>query len=267
MFLNPFTSKVSANNLALTFEDKSALQPVETTCLPTKIKALRNQADGLEAKLNTDLAKIWAFFGGDRQEAYYQKKMLSYSFLKHVDAIRYPKPQYGDKQRNFALGRAFEDMLTDCLDVSLFPNLETSDFIALQKMCEYAKQDAWISDYLTNYQTQVEREGVVKGYKVKGKLDFLNTEVGIGADLKSTSAKTLNGFLKACYDFGYYTQGYIYQQIEPEIKDYIISGVCKSYPAVYSVPMTPADFQAGERELDRLLENLNYYGLDAHFKA
>ena len=113
------------------------------------------------------------------------------------------------------------------------------------------------------------KEGAIKGYKFKGRIDFWNKKTlaeGIASDLKSTSAKTLKAFLRACLEFGYYTQGYIYSELI-SVSTYIISGVCKSYPAVYTVQMSKTDFATGEKELDRLLENLNYYGIADYFKA
>lgn len=226
-----------------------------------------------EMKKEADLSQIWAFFGEQNDRGLYGSNTghLSFSFLKHVDNIRNPKFQHpnNNKERNFALGRAFEDMLTDCIDVGKFPDLTTDDFQNLEKMCEYAQSDEWISRYLQEFETQKEVEGVIKDFKFKGRIDFWNKKTlaeGIASDLKSTSAKTLNAFLRACIDFGYYTQGYIYSELIG-VSTYIISGVCKSYPAVYTVQMSKTDFATGEKELDRLLENLEYYNIAHHFKV
>jgi hypothetical protein len=269
---NPFAKKESASNLALSFETKTAVMPEmsDNAPLPKRIEALRKQATDLEVKLKSDLEKIWSFFGGDRQEAYYQKRVLSYSFLKHVENVRYSKPQYGDKQRNFDLGMAFEDMLTDCLNVAKFPNLTTDDFLQLQRMCEVAKKNEWIIDFLQNCDMQKEFEGVIKGYKFKAKLDFYNRELDYIGDLKTTSAQTLNAFKKACIDFGYYTQGVIYGNLantEPIEDFYIIAGVSKKKDLVFIVSMNESDCEVGNKDLDHLLENLTYFGIADNFKA
>jgi hypothetical protein len=219
----------------------------------------------LEAqKFENDLQKIWAFFGGDRQEAYYSKKMLSYSFLKHVDSIRFEKQSFGNKERNFALGRAFEDMLTNCLNEAKFPDLTTEDFLQLQKMCEYAKQDKNIAYFLKCGMLQVEFETTYKGFKIKGKRDF--QAISSAMDIKTTSCVTQKAFEKACIDFGYLVQGVIYSQ-DVEINEYFICGVSKKKDAVFTVKMQPEHFEQGAQELDRLLENLAYYGIADYFKA
>lgn len=224
-------------------------------------------------KLKSDLEKIWAFFGKMNARGVYGSfdNRLSFSFLKHVDSVRNPKPVYpnNSKQRNFALGRAFEDMLTDCLDVGKFSDLTTDDFQNIEKMCAYAKTCTELIDFLNDYETQVEFVGTIKGYKVKGKLDFFkggNLATARAGDLKTTSAKSHKAFLRACLDFGYYTQGYIYCKLA-HVDNYIIAGVCKSMPAVFIVNMNKSDFEAGEKEFDRLLENLEYYDIAHHFKT
>lgn len=266
---NPFENKVSAKSLALTFENKTPVL-AEPTSIPERIAALRKQADDLQNKLENDLEKIWAFF--DRKDAneYTSKKMLSYSLLKHVDSVRFSKKEWGDKQRNFNLGRAFEDMLTDNLDVAEFPNLETDDFKNLQRMCEYAKKNSWIKVFLSDCEMQKEFIGEIKGYKFKAKADFYNRECDYIGDLKTTSAQTLTAFQKACIDFGYYTQGVIYSSLAgtESLEDfYIIVGVSKKTEAVFTISMNESDCELGYKELDRLLENLAYYGIAEQFKV
>jgi hypothetical protein len=164
-------------------------------------------------------------------------------------------------------------MLTDCLNEAKFPDLTTEDFLQLQKMCEVAKANEWITDFLQNCETQKEFEGVIKGYKFKAKLDFYNREVDYIGDLKTTSAQTLNAFKKACIDFGYYTQGVIYISLAnvaytQYLEDfYIIAGVSKKKDIVFVVSMTLSDYEIGNKELDRLLENLAYYDIADYFRA
>lgn len=270
---NPFANKVSPENLGLTFENKEPVLPALPNCLPAKIESLRKQANALEAQLNNEIAQIWAFFDDRKdEEAYYQKRVLSYSFLKHVDSVRNPKFQHpnNNKERNFALGRAFEDMLCENLNVSKYPDLTIDDFQNLERMCLVANANDWIVDFLQNCEKQKEFEGVIKGYKFKCRCDFYNREIDYVGDLKTTSATTFSAFKKACIDFGYYTQGVIYSALAQteSIEDfYLIAGVSKKKDVVFIVSMEEEDCDTGNKELDRLLENLTYYGIDSYFKA
>jgi hypothetical protein len=268
MVVNPFENKTSASNLVLVFENKTAVMPEQPTNLRAEIDRLRGKANELEAKLQSDLDKIWAFFGNGSQDAYYSKKMISYSFLKYVDSIRFEKQSFGNKERNFALGRAFEDMLTDCLDLRKYPDITTEDQKQVASWVETAKTNETLSFFLKNGETQKEFEFILKGYIFKIRLDFfIEYEIfNTGLDTKTTSAKTQNAFLKACQDFGYYTQGYIYSQ-GANLFDYIILGTSKKIACNFEVKMSNENFAEGEKELDRLLENLAYYDIADYFRA
>lgn len=265
---NPFAKKESVSNLALSFETKTAVMPEmsDNAPLPKRIEALRKQATDLEVKLKSDLEKIWSFFKKYPSE-YWQDLRLSYSFLKFLDDLRFPKPNwYGDSESRFRVGRAFEDLLTNCYEPANFSDITDEELQLAKKLAkraQYCEELVWAVE---NCEYQKSFVGVIHGYKVKGKLDFWHHTKKDATDLKSTRAKNYAEFYSDCEEFGYMMQGYLYAGVSGA-ETYKTIGTSKKLLANFVVEFGDVEYEKGEKEFLRLLENLKFFGIEKHFLA
>jgi hypothetical protein len=241
-----------------------ALYAQKTGILSAEQLRYQIKAQNFEA----DLDKIWAFFNRYGDKGYYSIKKLSYSFLKHVDNIRYPEKSYwfGDSTLRFEKGKAFEDILTGKFDRELFSLLSNEDILEVQKWVSRAYACPEIMEAVDNYEQQFVANGIFEGYKVKGKLDFYKPATQHALDTKTTKHKTQRNFYKQCVDMGYFVQGVLYMQIAPAQR-YTIVGTSKVSLANFLVEMGEAEIKIGQEQLALLLENLEYYGIQQYFEA
>jgi hypothetical protein len=220
----------------------------------------------LEAQKEVQLSKIWSFFDKYTSE-YWREKRLSYSFLKFLDELRYPKPNwYGDSESRFRVGRAFEDLLTHCYNPENYTDITEAELQLAEKLTKRAQYCEPLMEAVANYEYQKTFEGVLFGYKFKCKLDFWHHTKRDVKDLKSTKEDTEKGFYKACEAFGYFTQGVIYKGVSGA-ETYSTIGTSKRILANFVVEFGSAEYEKGKKELLRLLENLEYFGISQYFKA
>lgn len=228
-----------------------------------KEAGLLSFADIREKQLND---QIWAFFH-KREDSYYNEKRVSYSFLKHLENVRIGKSSFMKSDfKPFVLGRCFEDMFTDRFNVNRYLDLTADELTMVSTWCETAKCDANIKAVYIDSVPEIQKEHnkVWNGLNWKCKTDAeLSNEV---FDLKTTSAKTEKEFLQACEKFGYFGQGYVYLELTGA-KAYTLFGVSKKVNEVFTIQLSKEQIEAGKEEVERLLTNIDHFGIRKEFEG
>ncbi|MGL5133075.1 MAG: PD-(D/E)XK nuclease-like domain-containing protein [Planktothrix sp.] len=214
--------------------------------------------------------EIWAFFDRDRTETYYQKKAVSYSFLKHLERLATGKSGFkSNNYKPFLLGRAFEDMFTDRFNATHFPTLIIQVLNECRKWVDNAMKNEYVNEYYFGEEKpEIQKETIRewRGLLWKCKTDAESSNQIV--DLKTTSAKSEAEFIKACVKFGYFTQGYVYMMLTGK-PNFTLLGVSKKVSDVFNVSLNIYSETAkeAESELDRLLGYLDYFGIRKEFEV
>lgn len=211
--------------------------------------------------------KIWQFFKRPNNDPYYHKKALSVSFLSHLERIDTNKDRFiSNNYKPFAMGRAFEDMFTDCFNPQHYSDLTIEDLNEVRLWVDTAEADINVRTVYrdTTPKMQVEHWGVIDGLQWKCKTDAeLSNEI---FDLKTTSAKSEAEFLKSCERFGYYEQGWVYLELSGA-KRFTLFGISKKVKKVFTVCLAKEDLQIGKEKIYEKLKLLDKYGIREHFRA
>lgn len=196
------------------------------------------------------------------------KTHLSFNLLTKINEIRYPRDdKYSKPQGRYAVGRYYESMLTGDKFEGDIP--AKADQVMVAQMVENALQnnslEAWLLSPCAIRQKHV--QGVMNGFRVHGYMDFYS-DCGIimGAENKTTKERTLNGFIKSCETWYYFAQMHIYKVCgNLETFEYFVSS--KINKKLFHFLPEPQHFERGKTLFEKLLENLAYYNVEAHFKA
>ncbi|MGL4781719.1 MAG: PD-(D/E)XK nuclease-like domain-containing protein [Bacteroidales bacterium] len=210
------------------------------------------------------LQQIWQPYEGREKPTH-----LSGWLLGHIDKIR-----QGGKiwisEKAFDFGKAFEEYLTKNTieKTERYPTLDISDFDTIAQCARKARESELLMEAVGGWEQQTKLDGVRFGYRVKGRTDFMKPDKSRIVELKTTKAKSRNEFIRACHDFGYFAQGWLYCQLSGAPR-YTIIAIPKN-PSIYGyweVEMTAENFVEGEATIARQIQNLVYYGIEKQFKV
>lgn len=104
--------------------------------------------------------------------------------------------------------------------------LDAEEEKLLKAMLKRLNSDKELMAYYRQAKKEIVTVKPVFGAYVKVTLDLKNNKKRSGKDLKSTSATTLDGFIKSAHDYNYFKQAAIYMEAE-ELDEFEFIGISK----------------------------------------
>jgi hypothetical protein len=203
-------------------------------------------------------------------DTYYLRSEVSNSTLSEVKKLLYPDFVFIDPTNAYRFGNLLDAMITEKeklnhfkLTVSdykepftkelwnkakLMTNNAHSDVVteSLLKMSEFQK--IFVKEVFFDY------NGFKFSLMMRCKFDMWMPDLGWGADIKSTAAKSHKQFVDACYHFDYDRSRVLYMMLSGAKKDMII-GISKEKPhEVFKIPIIENDdfYNSGMQKLVEL---------------
>lgn len=172
------------------------------------------------------------------QDPYYNLDMLSNSRLGIIKCLRDGLPLFKTYQDALDFGKQFHEVVLE--PEKYEENLKNDPSYQKHKhkiaeMKKAAMQNPVLSIALSAKGVSVEHdhfftERKYDEIKCKAKFDILSEGQETIMDLKTTSEKTLEGFLESMIKYSYYRQAAFYMDHHVTAKRFIFIGVTKSYP-------------------------------------
>lgn len=107
--------------------------------------------------------------------------------------------------------------------------LTPEQVIDVEGMCGSLNRCIELDRLLHGAQTEVFVRGKVYGHTMHGTLDILNPPIATIGDIKTTSTKTFQEFVKSARKYGYFRQAFVYCTLT-DIKRFVFIGVRKTSP-------------------------------------
>ncbi|MBK9723336.1 MAG: hypothetical protein IPO78_17370 [Saprospiraceae bacterium] len=208
----------------------------------------------------------------------YDFNIVSNSLLSKFKDWLDGKPEQEEKPASYRIGNLFDALITDGDKLDLFNRkyVGYNDEIFTFTETEYYTLKGMEKSFL-NFIENTQWKNLLPFWKFQQRFVapyIVNSEITfnlksiydisiigkVGIDLKTTKAKSLNAFIKACEYFDYDRGRYLYTQSSGIEKDYII-GICSLPPYnVYIIDSVKQGWmETGKRKMDALLVQYYYY--------
>lgn len=191
-------------------------------------------------------------------DVYYSRSECSNSDLSDVNKLLNPDIYSFDYYEALRFGNLVDAFLTEMHRVNVYTNslmdgnicdiYKPEDFGLARKMKIAFYKDPTCSAFMKLADCQKVSVGEIElefaGFKFKlkarAKWDLFMKPLKMGADIKTTTAKTQKEFEAACFHFNYFRSRVWYALLENTEKDMLI-GISKVNQKVFKVPMTKGD--------------------------
>lgn len=139
-----------------------------------------------------------------------------------------------------------------------------ADELKIRGMVKALLDNTYFVSLLVGAIVEKKLKGLVMGVKMHGTLDINRVhDLGLIADIKTTSGKTQADCIKSCILYGYFRQAIVYMTLA-DAKDFVFIFVTKSTPhKIFFVKVSdyPKEMEAAREELKFLLHFWSTYGM------
>jgi hypothetical protein len=139
-----------------------------------------------------------------------------------------------------------------------------ADELKIRGMVSSLLANVYVTSLLCGAIVEKKLKGVVMGVKMHGTLDINRVhDLGLIADIKTTSGKTQADCIKSCIMYGYFRQAIVYMTLAGA-KDFVFIFVTKAAPhKIFFVKVNdyPKEMEAAREELKFLLYFWSTYGM------